>query len=388
CRGQVCMGKALGLSSGGSLSERAMAEPSLRVLALVTDAFGGDGGIAEYNRHFLSSLAACDRVDDVVVLPRASAPRPNTLPSGVRQHPPVQPRLAYSVAALRTATHGPFDVVFCGHLFMAPLAAAISRLIRARLWVQVHGIEAWRPLSGSHRKSVEMAALVTSVSRYTRRRLLEWVAIDPSRVKVLPDTVDPRFRPGPKPAYLVERHSASGKKVIMTVSRLASSEGYKGHDRVIRVLPRVLLQHPETIYVIVGDGDDRQRLEAFAAEFGVTENVRFVGSVRPQELPDYLRLGDVFVMPSTGEGFGIVFLEALATGIHVIAGNKDGSLDPLADGQLGQLIDPDNQEELLSSLCKGLSATPIGVDRASRFNTEAFAEHLHALVCSNFTSRH
>src|SRR5919201_2736598 len=105
-----------------------MAEPSLRVLALVTDAFGGHGGIAEYNRRFLSSLAACDRIDDVVVLPRASTPCPNTLPSGVRQLPPVQPRLAYSLAALRAATRRQFDVVFCGHAFMAPLAAAIARL--------------------------------------------------------------------------------------------------------------------------------------------------------------------------------------------------------------------------------------------------------------------
>ena len=137
-----------------------------------------------------------------------------------------------------------------------------------------------------------------------------------------------------------------------------------------------------------GEGDDRPRLEALAARLGLGEKARFVGSVVPEELPDYLRLADVFVMPSTGEGFGIVFLEALATGIHVIGGNKDGSLDPLADGQLGQLIDPDNEEELLSSICNALSTAPTGADRASRFNTQAFAEHLHALVWSNFTPRH
>ena len=236
----------------------------------MTDAFGGRGGIAQYNRDFLSSLAACDRIGDVIVLPRASATPPGTLPSGVRQLPPVQGRLAYSLAALWAArAHRPIDVVFCGHLFMAPLAAVIARLLRARLWVQVHGIEAWQELSRLYRQSVEAAALVTAVSRYTRRRLLEWVGIDPARVKVLPNTVDPRFQPGPKPGYLLDRHAARGRKVLMTVSRLASSERYKGHDRVIRSLPRVLLHHPETIYLIVGDGDDRPRLEALAAEFGV-----------------------------------------------------------------------------------------------------------------------
>ena len=221
----MSLGEALGLSGGGGLSGNLMAESSLRVLALVTDAFGGHGGIAQYNRDFLSSLAACEGVGDVIVLPRASAKSPGTLPSGVRQLPPVQGRLAYSLAALGAArAHRPIDVVFCGHLFMAPLAAIIAKLLRARLWVQVHGVDAWDELSSLYRRSVETAALITSVSRYTRRRLLEWVGIDPVRVKVLPNTVDPRFQPGPKPGYLLERYAARGRKVLMTVSRLASSE--------------------------------------------------------------------------------------------------------------------------------------------------------------------
>jgi phosphatidyl-myo-inositol dimannoside synthase len=364
-----------------------MAESSLRVLALVTDAFGGYGGIAEYNRHFLSSLAACDRIGDVVVLPRASAFCSGTLPSGVRQLRPVQRRLAYSLSALRTVTHRPFDVVFCGHLFIAPLAAAIARLIRARLWVQVHGVDAWQELSPMYRRSVEMAALVTSVSRYTRRRLLEWVSIDPARVKVLPNTVAPRFRPGPKPDYLLERYAAGGSKVLMTASRLASSEQYKGHDRLIRALPQVLSDHPKTIYIIVGDGDDRPRLETLAAKYGVAEKVRFAGQVAAEELPDHFRLADLMVMPSTGEGFGIVFLEAMATGIRVIGGNKDGSLDPLADGVLGQTVDPDNREELASAISTALSTAPANVDRVSRFKVQGFNEHLHALVWSNFIGR-
>jgi phosphatidylinositol alpha-1,6-mannosyltransferase len=366
-----------------------MTEPSLRVLALLTDAFGGQGGIAQYNRDFLSALAACEGVGDVIVLPRASARSPERLPSGVRQLRPVKGRLAYSFAALGAArAHRPIDVVFCGHLFMAPLAAIVAKLVRARLWVQVHGTDAWQELSSLHRRSVEAAAVVTSVSRYTRLRLLEWVGIDPARVKVLPNTVDPRFQPGPTPSYLIERHAAGGRKVLMTVSRLAASEQQKGQDRVIRTLPRVLLDHPETIYLIVGDGDDRPRLEALAAEFGVAEKVRFVGLVAPEELPDYFRLADVFVMPSTCEGFGIAFLEAMASGIHVIGGNKDGSLDPLGDGAIGRAVDPDNREELASAICTALGTAPANVDRASRFNVQGFTGHLQALFSSNFIPHH
>src|ERR1700738_2645490 len=223
-----------------------MAESSLRVLALVTDAFGGPGGIAQYNRDFLSALAACEEVREVIVLPRAAANVPGMLPSHLRQLDPVHGRLAYSLAALRRArTEGPIDVVFCGHLYMATLAAVLAKLLRARLWVQVHGTDAWQELSSLCRRSVETAALVTSVSRYTRRRLLSWVGIEPARVKILSGTVSARFRPGAKPDYLMARHNLRGKKVIMTVSRLASSEQQKGQDRVIRILPRILREHPE-----------------------------------------------------------------------------------------------------------------------------------------------
>ena len=212
-------------------------------------------------------------------------------------------------------------------------------------------MDAWDELSPVYRRSVETAALVTSVSRYTRRRLFEWVGIDPVRVKILPNTVDPRFQSGTKARRTCSSVMGShGKKVLMTVSRLASSEQYKGHDRVIRMLPRVLVNHPETIYLIVGDGDDRPRLEVACrriAEWRKASGSR-VGCT-PEELPDYFRLADVFVMPSTGEGFGIVFLEAMATGIHVIGGNQDGSPDALCRGGLAKAIDPEDQDEL--ALC-------------------------------------
>jgi len=357
-----------------------MAESSLRVLALVSDAFGGHGGIAQYNRDFLSALARCDRVGDVMVLPRIGARSEGPLPSGIQQLYAVENWLAYSVATLWTAIkHQPIDLVFCGHLRMAPLAAVIARVLKIPLWVQIHGIEAWREYSALQRRSVESATIVTSVSRYTRRRLLQWVGIDPARVKVLPNTVSPQYHPGPKPGYLIDRHAAGGKKVLMTASRLASSEQYKGHDRVIRLLPRVLSQHPDTIYIIVGDGDDRPRLESLAVECGVVENVQFTGFVPAEELPDYFRLADVFVMPSAGEGFGIAFLEGMATGVRVIAGSQDGSRDALCDGALGTLVDPEDCEELASAILAALDDPARTGDRATRFKRGFFTEHLNAL---------
>jgi phosphatidyl-myo-inositol dimannoside synthase len=377
------LGAALGVSSGDGLSHE-MACP-LRIFALVTDAFGGSGGIAHYNRHLLSSLMTCSEVGEVIALPRGGDPRHIELTPRLRQLRPLSGRRVYSLAALREAqVRRPIDVVFCGHLFMAPLAAAVARLVRARLWIQVHGIEAWQELSGLHRRALEMADLVTSVSRYTRHRLLAWAEIDPIRVKVLPNTFDSVFRPGPKSSHLMDRHAAHGKKVLMTVARLAATERYKGQDRVIRILPRVLAEHPETIYMIIGEGNDRARLETLAREFGVREKVSFASNIPRRELPDYLRLADVLVMPSTGEGFGIVFLEALASGVPVIGGTRDGSVDPLADGVLGRTVDPENGEELTTAVCAALRDTAPGVGCADRFALPAFRGHLQALMSSSF----
>jgi phosphatidylinositol alpha-1,6-mannosyltransferase len=101
--------------------------------------------------------------------------------------------------------------------------------------------------------------------------------------------------------------------------------------------------------------------------------------VPPEELPDYFRLADVFVMPSAYEGFGIVFLEAMATGVHVIAGSQDGSRDALCDGALGTLVDPENGEELASAILAALDNPARTGDRTTRFKPERFREHLDAL---------
>lgn len=365
------------------MTSRALAERPHRVLALVTDAFGSAGGIAQYNRDFLAALARIDRIDEVIVLPRRGAVPAAELPPRVRQLGSHGGRFAYAGAALWAMwTYRPLDIVFCGHLYMAPMAALLARILGAPLWVQVHGTDAWQELSWLHRRAAETASLITSVSRYTRRRLLAWISIAPERVKVLANTVEARFTPGPKPQYLVDRYQARGKKVLMTVSRLAACEQYKGHDRVIQALPRVLLRHPETIYVIVGEGDDRARLEALAAEVGVAEVVRFAGPAKPAELSDHYRFADVFVMPSTGEGFGIVFLEAMACGISVIGGNQDGSLDPLADGVLGQAVDPQDGDALIAAIGAALERPSCGDDRAGQFRIAAFADQLDALVRS------
>ena len=296
------------------------------MLALVTDAFGGRGGIAQYNRDFLAAIAPGI---DLRIVPRHAPDAATGLPEGASQAAPKAGRLAYALAATRETLRGRPRIVFCGHLYMAPLAALLARLVGARLIVQTHGIEAWPRPSTPVRWAVERADLVLAVSRYTRAQLLSWAALDPERVAVLPNTVSERFTPGDRKAARL-RFGLGNERVLLTVGRLAASERYKGQDRVIEDLPALVAAGHDVRYLIAGDGDDRPRLEALAAQHGVADRVRFLGAVPADALPDLYRAADVFVMPSTGEGFGIAYLEAMACGTPAVGLRVKGDADALA----------------------------------------------------------
>lgn len=351
-----------------------------KILTLLTDGIGAQGGIAQFNRDLLGAFAQSSQVTSVLVLPRAGAGEPGLL-GKIRYRAPVPGRLAWSGYAFAMAARERFDVIFCGHLYAAPLAAVLARICNARLWLQAHGIDAWQAPGKLIEAAVSRADLVTAVSRYTRRCLLGWSDLAPQRVRVLPNTVSNDYVVRPRRADLVQRYGLAGRKVILTVGRLSSSERYKGHDRVIAALPGIVARCPSAVYLIVGTGDDAPRLEAEATRLGVRERVVFAGQVPRDELPDHFALADVFAMPSTGEGFGIVFLEAARSGLPVVAGNRDGSVDALADGAIGRLIDPRDPVELADAILTALEGRqPTGPEAVARFNLANFEAHVDALV--------
>jgi phosphatidylinositol alpha-1,6-mannosyltransferase len=353
----------------------------MNALALVTDAFGSSGGIAQYNRDLIKALAEIPGAGRIIVLPRLGDGNGAALPLGVRQLKARGNRLSYSLAALHAAaTLGPFDFVFCGHLHLSPLAAVLASGLGVPLWLQLHGCEAWDHMRRAERWSAERATLITSVSRYTRRRFLSLAGVDPACVRVLPNTVDGGFSPGVKSDVLLDRFCLRGKRVLLTVSRLDPNERRKGHDRVIKALPAIVTAVPNVVYLIAGHGADRARLEALAQSLGVADNVVFAGQIAPDELPQLYRLADLFVMPSAQEGFGIVFLEAAASGLRAIGGNADGSIDALADGAIGTAIDPNDSEALVRAIKDGLDGGGPDPSGVGRFRFENFADHVRDLV--------
>lgn len=339
-----------------------------RVLALVSDAFGGYGGIAAYNRDFLSALCADELIAEVVALPRAASSPIGDLPDKLRfDISGTGGALRYARAALRTAIGGGFDVVFCGHLNMAALGWLTAKAARAPWIVQIHGIEAWTPHPKPLvRRAVMRADRVFSVSEVSRDRFLGWSGFARERTRQTPLAIDAsKFGLAPRNEALARRLGVAGRTTILTFGRLSSGEQYKGFDEILELLPELARTHPDIVYIIAGKGEDSLRLERKAADLGVADRVRFTGMVDEAEKADLYRLADVYAMPSRGEGFGFVMLEAMACGVPVVASAVDGGREAVRDGAIGMIVDPGDRKAIRAAIEASLAlprAVPEGLD--------------------------
>jgi glycosyltransferase involved in cell wall biosynthesis len=274
---------------------------------------------------------------------------------GAAGYPRVARNAAFAAGVLaRCARHRP-DRVISSHLNFGPVARIASTTFGVPYTLVAHGIDVGQHLSSAKKAALRSAGQVIAVSSWTRKRLLQVGGISAERIVLLPNTVNGNeFNVGAPPASLRARYGlGDNEKVILTVARLGPSEtlaGYKGCDRTLEALPAVRAECGSVRYIIVGTGPDRFRLEEIATKLGISSAVTFAGFVPDDELADHYRLADAYVMPSTGEGFGIVFLEAMACGTPVLAGNADGSVDALDAGRLGKLVNPTSVPEITAGL--------------------------------------
>jgi phosphatidylinositol alpha-1,6-mannosyltransferase len=357
------------------------------VLALVSEAYGGYGGIAQYNRDLLAAVSGFTTQPDVEVLPRYARDAVGELPTRVRQRPAVSTRALYALSAVTLAERKRPDVVFCGHLHFSPLAAWIARRHHAALVLQTHGLEVWERPSAARRRALEAADLILAVSRDTRARVLSWADLTPERVRVAPNTVADQFTPGDQ-AEARRRLGLSQQKVILSVSRLDGGQRHKGQDRIIALLPALIARGLDVLYLVVGSGDDRNRLEALAVKSGVSDRVRFLGRVLDERLADLYRAADLFALPSSGDGFGIVFLEAMACGTPALGLAAGGAADAFADGALGVLAAEDGLFEALSkAVIQALPAPALAAAVRQRFGPAAFKARIETAFAGTCAGR-
>jgi glycosyltransferase involved in cell wall biosynthesis len=259
---------------------------------------------------------------------------------------------AFALCLLAGAWQDRPHAIVSTHLNFGSVAHLAKRWWRIPYILVAHGIDVHPELSAARLAALRSADQVIAVSAWTRHRVLALGGILADRVSVLPDTYDDQqFVVAKRSPSLAARYQLhANEKVILTVARLNAVEGYKGYDRILQALPEIISACGRVRFLIVGKGDDRIRLEVMARELGITDAVTFAGFITDDELADHYRLADVFAMPSTGEGFGIVFLEAMGCGTPVLGGNQDGSVDALDGGRLGLLVDPTSVAAIAAGL--------------------------------------
>jgi phosphatidylinositol alpha-1,6-mannosyltransferase len=332
------------------------------IVFLVSDAYGGHGGIALFNRQFCEAIGV-----PITVIPRVVRGEIRDVPPNVTfVAEAAKNPLAY-LRALAAARRSKPELVICGHMNLLPIAFNRPLLV-------VHGFEAWK----RRRASLDKCRGVISVSALTRDRLVGWSGYA-GPTYVLPNAVRlEQYGIRPKRADLVERYRLEGKRLLLTVGRLDSAERSKGFDEVLEVLGGL---PKDAVYMIAGGGNDFPRLQKKAVDLGIADRVIFTGMFDERDKPDLYNLADVYVMPSRGEGFGFVFLEAMACGVPVIGSKADGGREALRDGELGLLVDPESLAELraaiVETLARGERRVPPGLDY---FAFERFAERSRAIL--------
>jgi glycosyltransferase involved in cell wall biosynthesis len=289
---------------------------------------------------------------------------------------------AYLQAVARHVWRKGYDGVICGHIHLLPIAWLAARRAGVPLLLVVHGIEARDPSDKwLANQLVPTVDAFVSVSDHTKRQVVQWAGIDLEKGHVVPNCIDrSRFGLGEAPAYLKDRYGLHDRTVMLTLGRMPVQEKRKGHDEVLEVLPDLAEEVPDLTYLVCGDGADRARLEAKAERLDVADRTIFAGYIPEEEKVDHYRVADVFAMPGRTEGFGIVYLEAMACGVPVVASSADASREAVRDGKLGTVVDPDDPEDVKAGILAALRE-PHGVPEGlGYFSVERFRERWHEVV--------
>ena len=287
------------------------------------------------------------------------------------------------------------DTIILSHVHLLPFAKLIRKLSpRKRIILFAHGIEVWKPLAKWKREFLN-GIEIWAVSRYTAEQLQKINHVQNKDIKILNNSLPRSYSYSSTEslkANTQDRYRIStDDQVVLTVCRLSSLEQYKGYDMVLLALKDVIKTYPRVKYIIAGKADEREqrRVLELIQDCKMQDHVTLAGYINDQELKVLYQLADVFAMPSKGEGFGLVYLEAIASGCKVLAGNADGSRDALLDGELGLLVDPEDSDAVYQGLIQ-LLAQPLTEDEISQrqqmvethFGFERYVEQVEELLTS------
>ena len=363
-----------------------------RIVALVTSAFGGIGGIETFNRALIGALDHVAPQHNWTVRVLSLLDREELsgadryLQSGSTDARGFAGKRAQFAFAATRASHGA-DIVIIGHANLTPLALLMSSPFKCLI---VHGIEVWKKLPRLRSLGISRIDRILAVSAFTQGEMMRQNALTADRFRVFPNTLDPQA-PSGQPKVNRSALGLPQGPMLLSVTRLASSERYKNIRSVIESLPSVLAKMPDTFYVIIGDGAERKIFEHLAHRMGLADKVFLPGAVSNDLLPAYYDGCDVFVLPSVKEGFGIVFLEAMSHGKPCIGARAGGVPEVIRDGVTGVLVDPSKlatevPEAILRLLTEPALCETLGANgRAaleSNFSFARFSTRLEDIICN------
>jgi phosphatidylinositol alpha-1,6-mannosyltransferase len=360
----------------------APSKPGPRTLLLAPEIFVSEGGITRILQVYLKAL--CDLADaggSVRLLALNDTVLDSTdLRRSTNQHLEdwyvcSRSKSRFVRSALRMS--GGCDRLICGHVAQLPVAWA-ARQIRRRMryYLVAHGIEVWRPFTLAERIALRGAEKIFCVSDYTRQQLLQHCSLRESRAIVLPNALDPWFAIAPGAPL------PSCPPVILVVTRLTYADRYKGVEHLIRAMVAIRQAIPNATLRIIGRGDDLGRLQTLRNKLGLIPAVEFLGYVNDKGLDAELRACRLFALPSEKEGFGLVFLEAMAHGRPCL-GARAGGIPEVIDANSGVLAGygdvPGIAAAAIEALRRDWNEEKI-LDRARHFSYSRFKDRLASLL--------
>ncbi len=254
-------------------------------------------------------------------------------------------KVKFIYAALRKGIK--CDVVILSHINLLLVGWLIKKISPAtKIILFAHGIEIWGPVNRRKKIMLHCCDEIISVSNFTRAKIRERHHIPENKCRVLNNCLDPFLPIGKDISANKDLRNRYGLKnedqVLFTLTRLSSKERYKGYDKVLQAIVSLKEKYPRIHYLVGGSYDKNEKiyLDNMINRLSLNEQVTIAGFIPDEDLVAYFSMADIYVMPSMKEGFGIVFIEAMYYGLPVIAGNKDGSVDALCNGELGLLVDP------------------------------------------------
>jgi len=373
-----------------------------KVLFVSNDFPPSVGGIAQVMKYMCASLPP-EQVCVLAQNAQGDKQFDNTAPYKVYRTPYSSSSKIHSVlsvAKYAKALRQVFRKEHCDYIFYDkayPLGLISHQPLRpdAPYIVQAYGNDIVMPRSRIEKqlqaKILCCAERVIAISNFTKGLLLD-LGVAPGKIVVIFPKMDfERFDAADITQSVAEHVELKNKKVILSVGRLVRRKGF---DMTIRAMPEILKKIPNAYYLLVGNGPDLQYLETLAKDCGVAEHVKFVTDCDDNALPAYYRACDVFCMPSRYikekgdvEGFGIVFLEANASGKPVVGGNSGGQPNAIEDGKTGFLCDPESPADIADKIITILNDPVLagemgqyGYDRAKqKFQAQHYCEELQSL---------